>query len=100
MWQYSENTVRGQHLIFPIPVDMKTFKSKLNDLGTYGWELIYFRGPESFLKQSDSPWRYEIIKNPEYVDDYSSTLDSFGLDGWMLVQTRNGYSVFKKIAIA
>ena len=53
----------------------------------------------AYFVQHGTPINYEIIQNPEYVDDYTTTLNSLGASSWILVQTRNGYSVFKKIAI-
>jgi hypothetical protein len=68
----------------------------LNDLGYQGWELIYYKNQTAFLMNHATPIRYQYIKNPEYVNDYTTVLNNLGLDDWIFVDTRNGYTIFKQ----
>ena len=92
--------MRGQHLIKALPQNMDEFERLLYNLGYCGWELIYIKGAHAYFMQHGVPLLYKVIKNSEYVDNYTTDINNFGLVDWIFIQTRNGYSFFKQIAIA
>jgi hypothetical protein len=88
-----------QHKILTVPQNMNEFEVQLNSLGTYGWEMVYFRNTIAYFMNHGTPLRYKITRNPTHMDDYRGVLDTLGLDDWIVVDIYNGYTILKKIAI-
>lgn len=92
----------SEHLIVKLPEYWTSSESEtmFNSLGFQGWDLRKIYNLHAyFVKDSPVPLSYKFVKVDAYINEFETILNDVGYDDWILVLTRNGYSVLKQIAL-
>jgi len=92
----------SQHLIVQLSEYWTTKESEtyFNALGFQGWELLHIKNLHAYFMQHTAPIAYKFVKNEQYMNDVEATLNTVGVDNWILILINNGYSVLKQIQVA